>query len=392
MTSGLYAPCASRIIGEGQNQKVQGVSHFKTQILNNNAVIFQSLRMVDEDQNQKLLSESSKLSSSTCRELSEHLACLDSDAAIFHFHRVCLRVGDIVDIIATTPGLKTENLATELEILSQIISSLGLVANYNLENLIAGSPFFCDKALRVRQQSLHDALYNSNSKAIWFIRGGYGTAETLQIINPKIVPPSPKLLIGYSDINSLHILVNKFWNWQSIHFKVLYEMLEGVSNEELSLLKELLFPSNNSVIYNQVIALNSKAEQTENITAKITGGTIQVLQSGIGLNWQFDAEDKILFFEEIFDRGVRLYRTLKHFQKLNLIQKAKAIIFGDIICGLESDGSTNCDLAIKKFAQELEIPVFKIANIGHGKKNLPLILNKDCQILKKDEQYCLVLK
>ena len=135
------------------------------------------------------------------------------------------------------------------------------------------------------------------------------------------------------------------------------------------------------VIFHDLIAMNQLAKQKQIIKAVITGGTVQVLQSGIGLDWQFNPKNKILFFEEIFDRGVRIDRTLNHFYQLGLFDQVKAIIFGDILCGVESDGTETCDLAIKHFAQNIDIPVLSLPGIGHGKHNRPLPLNTDSELI-----------
>ena len=296
-----------------------------------------------------------------------------------------LKPGDIIDIIATTPGIKTETLEQDLLFLSNFIIKLGLIPRFNFNDLLNGAAFFSNESQTVRQQSLEQALLAQDSKAIWFIRGGYGTAQLLPNLVQLRAPIKPKLLIGYSDINCLHLWLHKFWQWPSLHARVLYEFLEPRDQLEIESLVDIIFGKREQVMFQNLASLNQAAKQKQQIQGVITGGTMQVLQSGIGLSWQFDATDKILFFEEIFDRGVRLNRTLLHFMELGLLQKAKAILFGDIICGKEVYGTENCDLAIKNFAQHLDIPVLHIANIGHGELNFPLPLNSSAELIIDQE-------
>ena len=291
-----------------------------------------------------------------------------------------LNGGNIIDVIATTPGIGIANLEKDLSSLTDFIKEMGLTPRIDFDAILGGATYFSKAAQEVREKDLHRALLAKDSKVIWCIRGGYGTSKLLKNLE-NLIPPFPKLLIGYSDINCLHLWVNKFWQWPSLHARVLYEFLQTQNQLEIDALKNIIFGKVNQVEFNNLIPLNNLAKHKQNIHGKITGGTIQVLQSGIGLPWQFDSTDKILFFEEIFDRGVRLDRTLDHFLQLKLLKGAKAIIFGDILCGKESDGLENCDLAIKHFAQNIDIPILSVAGIGHGNLNFPLPLNSDAELI-----------
>jgi muramoyltetrapeptide carboxypeptidase len=289
--------------------------------------------------------------------------------------------GDIIDIVATTPGIETATLEQDLQFLCQFIrTNLHLTPRVNFKTLLDGSEFFSSSAQEIRQIDLNRALLAPDSKAIWFIRGGYGSARLLSNLASIPKPPVAKLLIGYSDINCIHLWVNKFWQWPSLHARVLYEYLHPQDSSDLESLKNIILGKQTQIVFSNLIPLNTAATIPQNISASITGGTIQVLQSGIGLPWQFDANNKILFFEEIFDRGVRLDRTLNHFDQLGLLKSAKAILFGDILCGTESNGTSNCDIAVKRFAESMDIPVLSIPNIGHGKLNHPLPLNTEVSL------------
>lgn len=292
-----------------------------------------------------------------------------------------LKSGDIIDIVATTPGIKKETLNEDLEFLSSLLHSINLVPRYNLNALFEGADFFSDHALNIRKQNFYEALFANDSKAIWFIRGGYGTSKLLKDLSKNNPPKHPKLLIGYSDINTIHLWVNKFWNWSSLHARILYEFLNQQNISDFELTAQVILGKSESISFDNLLPLNKAAQTSQIIRSSITGGTIQVLQSGIGLDWQFIADNKILFFEEIFDRGVRIERTLYHFSQLGLLKKAKAILFGDIVCGSELDGTYACDAAIKYFASSLDIPVLSITNIGHNGRNMPLPLNTSAELI-----------
>jgi muramoyltetrapeptide carboxypeptidase len=286
-----------------------------------------------------------------------------------------LKPGDIIDVIATAPGIPLETLTQDLQVIRDFLKNLGLFPRINDQAIAIGTKFFDSKAQEIRQQELIKALKAEDSKAIWFLRGGYGTSKLLPALAEIPKPKRTKLLIGYSDLNCLHLWVEKFWQWPSLHARVLYDFIKRKDYADLEVLKTIIFGLQEEVTYSHLIPLNKQARELKYINGKITGGTCQVIQSGIGLPWQFDPRDKILFLEEIFDRGVRLDRTLNHFAELGLFKKVKAILFGDIICGLENNGEQHCDLAVQNFATNIDVPVLTIANIGHDFLNYPLPLN-----------------
>ena len=293
-----------------------------------------------------------------------------------------LKPGDIIDIVATAPGVSTQTLEQDLNAIKKFILELGFTPRFNIKKIATSAEFFDDNGLKIRQEELIEALVNNSSKAIWFLRGGYGAFKLLDGLNDLVIPAIPKLLIGFSDLNAIHIWINKKWGWPSLHYRNLYDFRNDQDFADLGTFKQIISGKLKQVIYSNLIALNELAKTTHEIEGCITGGTIQVLQAGIGLSWQFDAENKILFFEEVFDRGVRIDRALYQFKQLKLFDKAKAIIFGDIVCGSEGDGSKNCEQAIKYFAENINIPVYSIADIGHAHLNFPLPLNTAARIKK----------
>ena len=62
------------------------------------------------------------------------------------------------------------------------------------------------------------------------------------------------------------------------------------------------------------------------------------------------------------------------------LEKAKAIVFGDFTGGDERDGKNYVSYALKKFANEVNLPVFKGLRSGHGKIQLPILLGAKARI------------
>jgi muramoyltetrapeptide carboxypeptidase len=173
----------------------------------------------------------------------------------------------------------------------------------------------------------------------------------------------------------LHIWLRQRWGWPTLHAPTLLRAARGeVTAESLSLLRKFLFGEIKQLSYG-LTKLNKAADIAEIIEAEITGGNLAIIASGAGTDWQIDAAGKILFFEEVDERGYKIDRMLTQLQQAGVInhrQSPEAIIFGDFNGGDEADGGSLVLPVIKRFAESVAIPCFSLSGIGHGEVNNPL--------------------
>lgn len=285
-----------------------------------------------------------------------------------------LKSGDVVDIVAPAFGCSAEDVAKSVEFLH----SWGLKARV-AEGLL-GADLLCANADARRAGALFDALTNSESKAVWAIRGGYGSARLLPYLEAKGERGGiKKLFLGFSDITVLHIWLKQNWGWPTLHAPTLLRAAKGeVAVESIESLKALLFGENKKISY-AVSPMNKSAESAQ-ITAEIVGGNLSVIASGIGTDWQIDTAGKILFIEEVDERGYRIDRMLTQLQQAGIIAKSedlaesttKAVVLGDFSGGEEPDSKSLVLPVLDRFAREVGIPCFRLSGIGHEATNNPL--------------------
>ena len=58
--------------------------------------------------------------------------------------------------------------------------------------------------------------------------------------------------------------------------------------------------------------------------------------------------------------------------RAGILTHANAIIFGDIVGGVEKDSTSLHEMVLNKFAATLDIPVLQMKNVGQGYTNYPL--------------------
>ena len=288
-----------------------------------------------------------------------------------------LNPGDIVDIVA--PASASTNRGLEKAI--QFVESLGLVPRVP-KDIFGGDNKFCSQSDKYRFRHLQKAIYAKDSKAIWSLRGGWGSARLLPRLTRLKAPEQSKIFIGYSDITSLHLFFNFSWNWPTIHGSMLEELggRGQVNHRELSDFQKLIFGETDFLQYKGLIPLNNPAHQKKTIKGVIVGGNLTVIQSSLGTPWQMSSRGKIVAIEDIGERGYRVDRMLVHLEQAGFFQGARAIVFGDFVGCEESDSSNLWKEAQNLFAKKSPTPVLKGLPFGHGDSQRPLPLFTPAQL------------
>lgn len=284
---------------------------------------------------------------------------------------VFLSPGDVVDVLA--PGFACDRETLE--------GSAEWLLEKGFEPRIPRGLFGRD-ALSAngdarRAQHLIEALRAPDSTGVWCLRGGYGSIRLLPFLRAVRRPKRQKLLIGLSDISTLLIHLDQAWGWPSVHGPLLdrfaagrvkplweREMLRLVSGQLGRLEHAGLRPMNRA----------AADPRTAPVRAIVTGGNLITLQSSFGTPWAWRTAGRILFFEELGERGYRIDRALTQMRQSGAFRRARAVIFGDFLGGDEPGGGTRVQAVLKRFADESEFPVFRGLRTGHGEVQRPLVV------------------
>lgn len=171
--------------------------------------------------------------------------------------------GDQVDIIAPGMSFDREELARSLKVLE----AWGLQVHCP-KNLI-GRHHVSAQTEAVRFAHLQQALASSSS-VIWAARGGYGSLHLLKYLKKMKPPKKPKVLIGFSDITTLHEYINGEWNWTSLHGPHA-DRLHTLSPMRLRELHGVLFGRQKEIIFKNIKPLNDHAKKSKSIQGPIVG-------------------------------------------------------------------------------------------------------------------------
>lgn len=222
----------------------------------------------------------------------------------------------------------------------------------------------CSSSRDSRWQHLQEALMSEESSIIWSVRGGYGSLHLIPFLQKIKKPKTPKLFIGFSDNTTLHQFFNQQWNWSTWHGPHL-DRLYKLNSANLSNLKKLLTGKKQQQIFSDLKPLNQKAKGVKVLRAKILGGNLITLQSSLATQNQLNCQKRILFIEDIGERGYRIDRVLEHFQQAGIFKGITAMIVGPFVSGLEPNGKDLTRNVLQEFAERQKFPIFSGIKSGH---------------------------
>ncbi len=232
------------------------------------------------------------------------------------------------------------------------------------KDLLTGNHPICASSRETRWTSLRNALSSGEESIIWAVRGGYGSLHLVPFLQKLKKPRTKKLFIGFSDNTTIHQHLNQKWHWPTWHGPHL-DRLYKLTPSMLVKTRQLLEGRLPEQIFKNIKPLNSSAEKMKVLRSKIVGGNLVTLQSSLATTNQLNLKNRVLFIEDIGERGYRIDRVLEHFSQAQIFRGVQAVILGPFVGGTEPDGRDLSKKVLKEFSQRQSFPVFSMVPSGH---------------------------
>ncbi len=233
---------------------------------------------------------------------------------------------------------------------------------------------------------LQEALDDTECKAIFFTRGGYGTIQILDKLDWHTFNKYPKWLIGYSDITMLHAILQKE-GIASIHGGMAKALAESMKSEQehVRMLQQILFGTL-PTYYCESHVLN-RIGFAEGI---LCGGNLSILYSLRGTPFDVIPEECILFIEDIGEKPYVVDRMMHNLKLGGVLSRISGLIVGNF-SDYEEDplfGKTVREI-IADAVSDYTYPVCFDFPVGHDGRNLPLICGARTRLDVNKENVCL---
>lgn len=277
-------------------------------------------------------------------------------------------MGEKIGLVAPASAVTEEEIADSLF----TMRAMGLVPQ--LGDNVAQRHGYLAGTDAQRAADLNAMFAKEDISAIFAIRGGWGVARLLDLLDWEMIRRNPKLVIGYSDITALHLAIAAKTGFASLHAqnangtwpKESWESLWrlGFTGETPTLVSERTVPG-----------LITRTVTNGNAQERLLGGNLTILSTLMGTPWLPDFDSGILFIEDVGEEEYRVDRMLQQLKLAGLLQKLSGIVIGSCNSCVTDDPDYNglsLDHVIGHHIRPLGIPAFVGANVGHHYSQLSL--------------------
>ena len=277
-----------------------------------------------------------------------------------------LQKGDTIAIVATARKNIDDNLKPAIEWLHNWGLEVVIGSTIGLDfNQLAGTDD--ERALDFQKQ-----INNPNIKAIWCVRGGYGTVRMIDKLDFTKFKQHPKWIIGFSDVTVLHSHLTTL-GFQSIHG--IMPISSKASDQAKETLRKALFGE--PLRYDLPCDSMNKYGTAKGI---LVGGNLSILYSLLGSPSAVDCSDKILFIEDLDEYLYHIDRMLINLKRNGCLESLKGIVVGGMTKMKDNDipWGKNALEIISEITQKYNIPIIYNFPAGHMADNRTLIIG--CQV------------
>lgn len=282
-----------------------------------------------------------------------------------------LQPGDTVACVSPASTLSSDDGLDKAE---HWIRGMGLVPRFGPN---AGGRYgYLAGTDEQRAGDLNAAFADPEVKAVFAVRGGWGAARILPLLDWATIRANPKLLIGYSDITALHLAFAKRAGYATIHGGNATSSWRKASWESLW---RMAFAADTPTLGGvEVEAETSRAARTVTggkATGRLLGGNLTILSTLMGTPWLPDMTGGVLFLEDVNEAE---YRVDRMFQQLNLagvLDGLAGVIFGQCTsCATTAPDYTGftIDQLVDHYFAPLGIPAITGFDSGHVGNQLSL--------------------
>lgn len=222
-----------------------------------------------------------------------------------------------------------------------------------------------------RARRFGKALMDPDAAAVWFIRGGYGSARLLPRLKWKLLRRYPKVVIGFSDTTALLLALTVPGGYVTVHGPVVTQLpkLPGPARQWL---RKLI---SNPAPAGKVPLGALKTVTSGKINGFLAGGNLALLASLVGTPYFPELAGAILFIEDIGEEAYRLDRMFNQLVQAGVLKNVFGVVIGTLAgCKPAGQGKFSARKVMERAVAQLGVPAVSGAAFGHANRNVALPL------------------
>ena len=228
----------------------------------------------------------------------------------------------------------------------------------------AGSP-------ELRARDLQAAFADPEIDAIQTMRGGYGSAQVIPLLDFDAIAETPKIFVGLSDITALHAALFARAGLATFYGPGLTMLGPSPSRFTVERFLKVLAGEATGPVPEDRDRLTVISLAGGRASGRLLGGCLLDFIYTIGTAWEPDLEGVIFFFEDCNSAPIEIDRALLYLEQIGKLEGVRGIVVGEL-AGCEWYEHTSFPRAktledvLADRLGGLGIPVLYGLPLGHG--------------------------
>ena len=288
-----------------------------------------------------------------------------------------LKPGSRIAVVAPASSFKRE----EFDAGVAEIQRLGFVPVYDDSVFDKGVPPYVAGTPETRAKALRAAFADPSIDGIIAVRGGYGSAQLLPLLDLEEARKARKPFIGYSDLTAILSFLTIQCGSIAFHGPMLDQCLSRgeAGYDRASFLNAVARPEP----VGELAPAGLEVMKSGEARGPLLGGTVTQLLATMGTQWEFDPPNGyVLFFEEVGERPYRLDRMVTQLRQTGLLARASAIVIGELNGCDEPGGTPTGRSVMAQVLADFAGPIVVGFPSGHTKQQVyTLPLGVACRVV-----------
>jgi muramoyltetrapeptide carboxypeptidase len=282
-----------------------------------------------------------------------------------------LRKGDIIGLVApaSTPSSE-ENIEKGAAYLEQLGYRVSFGKHIrNTHGYLAGTD-------EERAADFNAMVCDKDVKAIFAIRGGYGTPRILRMIDYRSLKQHPKIIVGYSDITALQLAIYRKIGLVTLSGPMTgVEMWKGIDPYTEENFWRLLTSTKKIGLLKNPDEEPLKILKHGKTRGRLLGGNFSLLACLIGTPFLPELRKSILVLEDVEEAPHRIDRMLAQLFNAGVLHKLAGVVFGKFTDCNPSDPKEphlTVNQVLEEYSAKINCPVITNFQYGHIQRKLTL--------------------
>ena len=214
-----------------------------------------------------------------------------------------------------------------------------------------------------RAADINTLFADREVKAIFALRGGYGSCRLLPLLDYAAIRANPKPFVGFSDITAMHLAILKKAGLVTFHGPDATKAFRAGNDQACRrMLMEPLDPSG-TLLFSKKTS-DVKTIIPGQLSGPLIGGNMTCLLRLIGTPYEPDFHNAILFLEDTGEKAYRVDGMFTHLRLAGILDQIGGLVLGQFDHS-NSEEEARITACLQREAEQIGVPCVSGAPIGH---------------------------